>query len=670
MRALAPLVGLLLLCAPAPLESGEVEETKAAPSTDTRLRSVEAALDRSADPCRDFYRFACGGWLASARLPEGERRWSRGFSTRRSAIRAALDDLLVDAARSDPSRDALARAVGDFHASCLDVERIEERGLSPLAPWLERIDEVDDLAAAFAVAAELGELGAAPFFALAAEPEPADARLEGARIVPGGLGLPTAELYLGEERATRRILSDYRRHVAELLTRTGLGRGEARRAAREVVALESDLARVEEREEGEAGLVPVPLSGATDLPWRAYFAAAGRPDLVAVARVDRSFAASLALRLAATPPATLRAYLRWHAAHAVAPLLTRSLVEEDFRFFGQELAGRSELPPRAERCRSLAARSLPAEVGALYVERSLSQSARRAAEATVAAVAEALAAHLPALPWLDPAAAETAAERIREADLRVGRSALDSSRAPLSFDRGRLFENVMTTRRLQRDERFGRVGRPFATAPPLVAPFDVDAYWDPLVPALEIPAGLLAPPFLDPGLPPALRFGALGALAGHELAHALDSFEALDVLAAGAAGRRREAQACLSSQVSALEVAPDARVDGDRVLAESVADALGLAAAHAAFRDTVAERPTREPPGPSLDDERLFFVAWAQTWCTLAPPEALALQVREDTHAPPSVRATAALLNSRDFRRAFRCEGGDPMAPLPLCALW
>jgi len=666
MRRLRPLAGLLLLCAPARLGAGEAAP---GPARDALRGAVEAALEPAVDPCRDFYRFACGGWLATTRPPAGEGRWSRGFSTRRAAIRATLRELLDEAVRDEEGEDPLARRVGDFHAACLDAERVEARGLAPLTPWLERVDRVRDLAGAFGVAAELGDLGASPFFALAPAADPDDPRTEGLRIAPGGVALPAPELYRSDDRVARRLRAAYRRHVAAMLALTGLGDREARRAARDVVELETELARLAALDAEPASVPLAAAPEAAGLPWGDYFAAAGRSELAGVARIAPRVGTSLERILATPSAATLRAYLRWQAVHAVAPLLPARLVAEDFRFFGRELAGRRDAPSRAEQCTSLTSRSLPDALGALYAERSLSEPARSAAEATVAAVGEALAEHLPDLPWLDEPAARRAAERVRSVGYRVGESDRAAGGLTPPFDRSRLFENVVAARGRERRERIRRVGARFDAAPTLVAPFDVIAYWDPLAEALEVPAGLLAPPFFDPGFPAAMRFGALGALAGHELAHAFDD-PAPSAAASAAAGRRRGTDACLSSQIAALEVAAGLRPYGDRVLNESFADAVGLAAAHAAFREAATNRPADAAFVPALTDAQLFFVAWAQSWCTVATPEALALQVREDTHAPARVRATAALLNSRDFRRAFRCEEGDPMAPVPLCTLW
>lgn len=673
MRALSSSAGLLLLCAlPLGAADDPVGGRGLGEADDALRHSVEAALDPGADPCDDFYRFACGGWLDATPLPVGEARWGRGLSTRVEANRETLRGL-VESALADPGPEGGARrALAAFQAACLDEATVESRGSSPLGPWLDRIDRIADLGNAFEVAAALHRLGATPFFALSPAADENDPQREAVRVGPGDLGLPDPGLYLATGAEAESLRSAYRGHVAAMLALAGAGRREARREARVIVDFERDLARIALLADrpSEPAVAPVdPPSGATSLPWRRFFAAAGREDLAGAARVAPSLAAALAQRLAAAPAETLRAYLRWTAVHTAAPLLSAPFVAEDFAFYGRRLRGEATPPPRAARCLSLTVRSLAGAIGPLYVETALPEPAREKAVETVAAVGEALAARVPGLPWIDAGTARRASARLRDLSYQIGRPDRWPDQALPAFDPGRLFENVAAARGAQFARRLERIGRPFDPAASLVSPFGVAAHWDPLARALVVPAGLLAPPFFGPGYPAAVNFGALGAVAGHELVHALDDLGA-EAGDPGLSARYAQAAACLEAQVSGAEVAPGVRVDGGRTLRESVADVAGLAAAFDALRRSGALSRPEARAVPALSHEQLFFVAWAQSWCTLETPDYLRLQVSRDAHAPAPVRAVAAIRNSRDFRRAFRCEEGDPMVGAPPCTIW
>jgi predicted metalloendopeptidase len=640
--------------------------------------AVLGALDPAADPCQDFFRYACGGWLARVPPPADRPQVMRSLSSIEARNRALLVAVLEREGPEPGHRTASA-----FFDSCMDVAAVEATGLRPLEPWLREIEGVEDLAGLFAAAARMRRVpGASPLLFLALERDPHDPGRRALVLAPGGFTLPAPRFYLDEER--RGLVDDYRSHVARMLELAGARAVRSRAEARAIVELERELARAAEA----AGAGSDAARGARldraalqrldpSLPWDAFFEALGpgAPESLDVA--SPPVVRALAPALSAVEADVWRAYLRWHLLHATAQRLGRAFDEEDFAFQAK-LTGQSVMAPHPERCAEATLAALPDEVSRAFVDAAFPGESREIAAAMLEGVAAAFVASLPGVAWMDAptrAAAEAKAARVVR---RVGYPDPWPPGPAFEADPDRYLENSIAagTARLARE-----LAAAAAPIDPLEWPVPAIAmrgFYDARANAITFPAGLLQPPLFERSYPPALRWGATGPMLGHEWSHGFDGqgglFDGDGRLAPWWSEATRTGfeapAACLVEQYGRYEIEPGVRLDGLRTLAENAADVGGLALAHRAWRAEAGERAEARSPIGELSQEQLFFVAYGQAWCARSQPGFDAAMARSDPRARPRFRVNGPLANLPAFADAFSCHPGTPMAPEHTCPVW
>ncbi len=683
-RVARPARAATLLLLTAACVPGSPRPVQRAASDPVRVqRSVLAAIDPAADPCEDFYQYACGGWLAAVPPPEDRPQIMRSLTSIDARNRAWLVTVLERETPAPWHRKASA-----FFDSCMDVAGIATAGLEPLKPWREEIAAAEDLPGAFAAAARLRHVpGASPFFVLAVDRDPTDPDRHVLLLAPGGFLLPEARFYVDEAR--RGLVDDYRRHVARMFELAGVRSARARSQARAVVELERALARA------SLGIVPE-ASGASgsppaqavrgraalqavdpELPWEVYFAAMGAPDPEALelARPDLLAAAGAALRRAS--PATLRAYLHWHLLHAVAKRLGRAFEEQDFAF-ESKLTGAIARPPRPERCAQATLAALPDLVSRAFVAATFSGDSRVIATDMLEAVRTAFLASLPHIDWLSAASRSAASAKAASVRHKIGYPEPWPEDWTPEVDPGRYLENALSLGAARLAREMEAVGTPIDPSAWPVSVFAMRGFYEPRANEIVIPAGLLQPSLFDVSLPAAMRWGAAGSMMAHEWTHAFDArgqlFDASGRIAPWWSDPTRRAFedriACLVDRYDQIELEPGLHVDGRLTAVENAADLGGVALAHRAWRKQAGAAARAPSPIAGLDHERLFFVAYAQAWCAQPQPGYDAAMARRDPRARPRARVNGPLAELPAFRDAFSCPRDAPMAPEPVCRIW
>jgi predicted metalloendopeptidase len=654
-------------------------------SPEAIARSVLEDMDLSADPCGDFYRYACGAWLDRARMPADRTRWTRSFASLTEANRSFLRRAVEEAA-ADPGDDPDRRKVGDFYAACMDEGGIEAAGTAPLLPWLERIATVEDAATLLAVAGELYRVGASPLFGFYAAPDPEEPSLTIAHLSQGGLGMPERDYYVSPEPRQRELLASYERHVARVLELVGRARREARKEARGVVALEAALAHasrtaVELRrpEELVHRLDRSGLSALTPrLAWERFFAGAGAPELSRVNVATPRFFTALERLAATTRPATLRAYLTWHLLNWSSPSLPERFVAAKFDFYGRTLSGQQEIEPRWKRCVALTAGALSEAVGKLYVAERFAGDSRERALALIGDVRRAFAQSLPGLAWMDEETRRRAGGKQEALAEVIGYPERWRDYSALAVSRQSHFANLAAAGAFEVARQLAKVGKPVDRREWSVPPQLVNAGYNPALNRITFPAGILQPPFFHRDFPAAMNYGAIGTVMGHEVTHGFDDEgrkydregRLVEWWAPEVAARFEQRAACLERQFSRYEVEPGLTVDGALTLGENIADAGGLKQAWRAYELWQARQGGPGPGLGPLADDQLFFVAHAQVWCELVTPEAARLAQKTDVHAPGRYRVIGPIVNHPAFAAAFACAAGTPMNPEEKCEVW
>lgn len=669
--------------ASAPAADTDAMDTSAAPPP--AAAGVLAAMDREADPCSDFYRYACGGWLDSTELPADQTRWAKSFSVIREDNRAELRSILEEAA-ADPGTDPDRRRIGTYFASCMDEAAIEKAGLAPLEPFFADIAKVEDAAGAMAVAGELQRIEAGAMFRLGVLPDFKDPGTNIAFLSQGGLGMPDRDYYVSDDEDKKRLLAAYREHLVRIFGLLGEDAEAASADADRVVAFETALATAsrprQEMRVPEKLYNKIDRSGleklTPDLPWGAFFTALGRPAVTQINVAVPEFFTALEARLAASEPADLHAYLRWHAVDGLADALPERFVTAQFEFFGRTLAGQQEIEPRWKRCVEATEGALGEAVGKLYVERRFAGDSKAKALEMIADLEDSFEASLPELAWMDDVTRGRAVEKLGAIRNKIGYPDEWRDYSAMKIVPGDYFANYLAGAAFESDRQLHKIGQPVDRDEWRAPPQIVNAFYNPLQNDISFPAGILQPPFFHRDFPAALNYGGIGAVVGHEITHGFDDqgrkFDPRGELREWwepSVAERFEARAqCVADFYSHFTVVSGEHVNGRLTLGENIADIGGVKRAHAAYRRWLDRHGQPEPAVPGLSNEQLFFVAYGQVWCALATPEVERLRITVDPHSPPQFRVLGTLANVPAFAGAFGCAEGTPMNPAERCEVW
>lgn len=645
-----------------------------------------AAMDTTADPCVDFYRYACGGWLDSTELPSDQTRWAKSFSVIREENRVELRDILEQAA-ADPGADPDRRRIGLYYASCSDQAAIEKAGLEPLAPILAEIAAVEDAAGAMKVAGELQRANAGPLFGLGVVPDFKDPGTNIAFMIQGGLGMPDRDYYVSDDPDKKRLLAAYRDHLERMFGLLGDDAETAAGNAGRVLEFETALARASRPRQDLR--LPEKLYNKLDrkgleeltpkLPWTAFFGGLGHPGIAQINVATPEFFSALEERLTASAPADLRAYLRWHAVHGLAPALPERIVTAEFDFYGKTLAGQQEIEPRWKRCVEATETALGEAVGKLYVERRFAGDSKAKALEMIGDIEQSFETNLPELEWMDPATRTRALEKLEAIGDKIGYPDLWRDYSKMEVAAGDYFANHLAATAFESDRQLAKIGKPVDRSEWGFPPQTVNAYYNPLLNEIAFPAGILQPPMFHRDIPAAMNYGAIGAVVGHEVTHGFDDqgrkFDPKGELREWwepAVAEKFETRAqCVDDFYSGFAVAPGVNVNGTLTLGENIADIGGVKQSYQAYRRWQERHGDPAAPAvPGLTDEQLFFVAYGQVWCALSTPEEDRLRITTDPHSPPRFRVRGTLAQVPAFARAFACAEGTPMNPKERCEVW
>jgi putative endopeptidase len=678
----APLLLAALLLGPggatARAEEARAEDARKPGGFDPTL------VDPSADPCQDFFRFACGTWIKANTIPPEYASWGR-FDELTERNRGELRRILEKAARPDPRRTEVEQKIGDYYAACMDEGRADEEGLRPLSLDLERLAALTDAASVVVEAGRLKRRGGSALFTFDSTLDARNATEVIAEAHQGGLGLPDRDYYLREDDASKQLREQYRAHVARMFVLAGdTGEAAAAEAAR-VVSIETALAkgsltRVErrnpEKQYNRKSLAELEVL-APSIPWERYFLEVGlaRPGSINVGAPAYFVALDEQLRTA--PIGDWKSYLRWHLLHDAAPRLSSALVDENFAFFGRTLTGAKARQPQWRRCVAAADSNLKDLLGQPYVEATFGADGKKRMEAMVAALEGAMDADLAKVPWMDDATRAKAKEKLKAFARKIGYPDRWVDFGKLRIVRTSWHMNATRAMSFAFDREMARIGKPFDKKEWFVTVPTVDAQYAAGLNDITFPAGILQPPFFDKSMDDAVNFGAIGAVIGHEITHGFDDQGSQydkdgnlrNWWTEKAAAEFKKRTSCVEKQFSEYSGVDGQKLNGALTLGENVADLGGLKIALSALdRTGGADVPKRD----GLSRDQRFFLGWAQIWCEDARPEQRRVLLNVDPHVPPRDRVNGPLSNMKEFKAAFSCPDEAPMVRkvAEVCAVW
>jgi len=631
-------------------------------------------LDHAVPPRLDFFRYANGGWIKANAMPADRAYW--GVDTLlEQENQSFIRDLLTSLPASPEG--SVQRQLADFYGSGMDEKGIDAAGFSPLQTELDRITAIGNLQELQAEFARLQLIGVAAPLQLSEMQDFKDSTQVIALALQGGLGLPNRDYYLKSEPVFAAARREYVLHIARMFELLGDSKAAAERQSKAVFGLEMRLARgsmpdVDQRDP-LAIYHPMTLQRAAvltpHLDWRGLLQSVGHPEIASLNVAMPDFFKALDRELPGTPLADWKAYLRWQLIDSYAPYLSTPFVNEDFHM-RTVLTGAEELQARWLRVLTAEDEALGFAIGELYVARKFPPAAKQAAVTMVERIRDALRDDLRTLAWMSPATRAAAIEKLEQMELRVGYPDRWRDYSTLKIDRGPYVLNVLRAREFEQRREYDKIGKPVDRSEWSMSPQTVNAYYDPSMNSLNIPAGILQPPYFDQRWPAAVNYGATGAsTVGHEMTHGFDDegakFDGHGNLknwwAPQDLKKFRAATRFVAEQFSRYTVPGGMHVQGELVTGEAVADLGGLILARRALH-------ALQPQDPAVD--RQFYLAFAHSWAGQMRPEQAQELVTTDPHPPAEFRTNGSLVNDAEFQAAFAIPSPSPMVKSDRCVIW
>jgi len=638
-------------------------------------------MDRSVDPCADFFAYSCGGWIKNNPIPLEQASWG-AYGKVQDQNRVQLRGLLESAASETGERPAYRAKIGDYYAACTDEKTIDGLGARPLKQSLQAIGDLsskNDLAALVGAMADQSAL-----FNFRSDQDYKDSSAVLAEADQGGLGLPDRDYYVRDDAKSEELRKAYLAHVEKMFELLGHTPEAAATEAKTVMRIETELARGSltqvERRDPKSLYHKMTVDEVEKLTpnfhWKVYFTKVGLPALKTLNVETPAFFHTLSEQIDKEDLPAWRAYLQWHLVHANARFLSSALVNENFNYFGKTLQGRQELQPRWKRCVVDVDNDLGEALGQAYVEKYFSPDAKRQVVTMVAEIEAALQQDIQALSWMSDDTKKSALEKLHAVANKIGYPDHWRDYRKLDIQRGDEMGNVRRARQFEFNRQLAKIGKPVDHQEWTMTAPTVNAYYDPQMNDVNFPAGILQPPLFDPASDAAPNYGDTGGTIGHELTHGFDDegrqFDATGNLRdwwAEADGNEFEKRArCISDQYSQYVIVDDIKINGKLTLGEDVADLGGLILAYMAWKEDT--RGKELLPIDGLTPEQRFFVGYGQSWCGSTRDEEKRRRATIDPHSPDKYRTNGVVTNMLEFQEAFHCKTGAPLAPEKRCRVW
>lgn len=681
MRILRFLVTLTFLAGVA------AAQTSAGPTKTpaTQIAGLDlTAIDKTADPCENFYQYACGSWLKNNPIPADQASWGR-FNELAERNRAYLREILENAAKAT-DRTPNEQKIGDYYASCMDEATINKKGLAAIRPAMDRINSLKDKSELTDMIAHLHRHGIDVLFSFGSGADFANAKEVIAQADQGGLSLPDRDYYLKDDPKTVEQRKAFVEHVTNMFKLMGDSSEKAAAEAEVVLRIETALAkgsmdRVERREPEKIyhkistqewqALTP-------SLSFTRYLSEIGAPSFASLNVAVPDFFKALNAELNAASLDDLKTYFRWHFVHSQAAFLSQPFVDENFNFYGKVMTGAKELRPRWKRCVSYTDADLGEALGQVYVEKHFPPEAKERTLKMVKALEAALHSDIEGLDWMSPETKKQALIKLAAIENKIGYPQKWRDYSSLKIVRDDFLGNTLRANEFETERELHKIGKPLDKQEWQMTPPTVNAYYEPTENNINFPAGILQPPFFDFNGDEAVNFGGIGAVIGHELTHGFDDQGALFDAQGNLKNWWRpsdekafkERTQCLVDEYDGFVAVDDVHVRGKLTLGENTADNGGLRIALMALLASMAHDKKQPVKVDGYTPEQRLFLGWGQIWCQNMRPEMARLLALNNEHSPGKWRVNGVVSNMPEFEKAWGCKAGQAMVRANACHVW
>lgn len=691
--ALAALGGLCAFTCASGQSSLVAAGEDSAPKVPAPVHSFDLdAIDKTADPCTDFYQYACGNWVKNNPVPGDQSRWARSFSLVAERNRYLLWQELDSASKAP--KTPLEKKYGDYYAACMNTGLIESKGLKPLESSLSQIAKLKDTKNISDLMAELTSTGySVNLFRFGVGQDEKDSSKQIAETAQAGLSLPDRDYYLGDSKRYQDIRAKYLAHVAKIFTLAGDTPEKAAEEAAAVMKIETALAkgatsRTELRNPENRYHIYTTKQLEDISPsfsWPVYWKAVGIGHFDTLNVATPEFFKAMNAEIESEPVDAWKAYFRWHLIHSAATDLPKAFFDENFAFYGKVLAGQQEPTPRWKQCTVATDGALGEAVGQDWVKVNFPPAAKASMDQLVAALEKSLGDDIHTLPWMSDATKKAAEEKLSLIRNKIGYPEKWRDYSALKVDRDDAIGNEARTEVFDRNYNLSKLGKPVDEKEWGMTPPTVNAYYSSSMNDINFPAGILQPPFFDASIDPAVNFGGIGVVIGHEMTHGFDDqgskYDGHGNLREWQTADDRKAFVertdCEVEEYNGFEASPAhdgmeaAHLNGKLTLGENTADNGGLRIAYMALQDVLAaQSKTLDDKVDGYTEAQRFFLGFAQVWCQNQTDQSARQAATVDPHSPGRWRTNGSVQNFDAFGKAFGCKQGAPMYPVKSCRVW
>lgn len=628
------------------------------------------SIDSTTKPCDDFDEFANGNWKKNNPIPSTESRWGAFNVLDKENKEVRLKGIISEiTAMTDLKSGTEEQQIADYYKSFLDTAAVEKLGISPLQPYLDKINAVRSLEEWASVCGELQKFGVSTFAVFYVDADARNSTMNALYEYQAGLSLGERSYYDRTDPHTVNVRNEFVKHVDTMFT---MAAWPDKAPGKTLLDFETKLAKLqltpEQRRDPIKTYNKAPFKElkalAPQFDWDAY---ASKQDVKADTIIieNKDYLKKAGALLKATPLETLKMYTRWQLLTHFAGFLPKKYDAANFRFYGTIMNGQKEQRKRAERAIRSTDATLGMPLGKLFVKKYFPESSKQKVSEMIENVRKVYGERIDKLTWMSDSTKKMAHKKLAAFTYKIGYPDKWKDYSTIKVQPGTLIENIISASLYDNKEAVEKIGKPVDKKDWLMSPQTVNAYYNPTNNEVVFPAGILQPPFYNPDADDAINYGGIIAVIGHEFTHGFDDqgsqFDADGNLKNWWTDADRANFDKLTGKFAKyfgnIEVQPGFNINGKLTLGENVADLGGLTLAYYALVKSLEGKP--EPaPIDGFNWKQRFFLGWAQVWHANATDAALRNQVQTDPHSPARFRINGPLPHMKEFQDAWGCTSG------------
>ena len=641
-------------------------------------------IDKTMNPCVDFYQYACGNWLKNTEIPADQPEWvsfielyERNLVTER--------EILEKASVNNPGRSAVEQKIGDYYSSCMDEKAVDAKGLDALKSELDRISAVKDKAGLIDAIAHVHLIGPNPLFRFYSSPDLHNADMVIAYVDQGGLTLPDRDYYIKDDAKMAEMRKHLTEYATQMFTLAGRSPQQAADSAQTILRIETALAKAsmdrtlrrDPKNRDHKMSRDQAATLASNFYLNRYFTAVGAPSFSDLNVSNPDFFKQVNAVVESEPLDAWKIYVSWHLLDSAAPWLSKPFVDTNFKM-QQYLTGQEKIQDRWKRCVDSTDQALGEALGQKYVELTFGPGSKQRMLKMVDALEKALDQDIHGLPWMSEDTKKQAKIKLQAIRNKIGYPDVWRDYSSLNIERGDLLGNFLRANAFESKRQIVKIGKPLDRKEWGMTPPTVNAYYSGSHNEIVFPAGILQPPFFDQKMDDAINFGGIGAVIGHELTHGFDDqgrkFDPQGNLRdwwTEQDGKEFEKRAgCIADEYGSFVAVDDLKLNGKLTLGENTADNGGARIALMALREMLAQDGKSGEKSDGYMPEQRFFLGYGRVWCEKRRPEFSRMLVSVDPHSPGRYRVNGVMQNMPEFQQAWGCKAGQPMVRQNACRVW